>query len=85
MSATERRDSPAEAIAGILAALSLTASAIALAYRPVRVIPFAVIAALVAARIGGRHQRLATAAVMISAAAWLVGMTIAVLTENPLF
>ena len=43
------RASPAETVAGFLAALSLTASAIALVYRPVRLAPFALLVAFIAA------------------------------------
>ena len=40
--------------------------------------------ALIASRMTIRYQRLAFAAVVIAIVAWLVGMTIAVITENPL-
>ena len=43
------RGRPAETAAGYLAAISLTASAIALVYRPVRLAPFAILVALIAA------------------------------------
>jgi hypothetical protein len=76
---------PGEAVAGFLAALSLAASALALGYRPVRLAPFAILIALIAAGMGGRHSRLATAAVAGGALAWLVGMTIAVVASRPLY
>jgi uncharacterized membrane protein len=53
--------------------------------RPVRVEVAAVTLALIAAGIGGRHRRLAAAAVAITAVCWLLAMTIAVLTQRPLF
>jgi hypothetical protein len=53
--------------------------------RPIRVGVGAVLLALVAAGIGGRHQRLATAAVFITAACWMFGMIIAVVTGHPLY
>jgi hypothetical protein len=78
-------DRPADAIAGLLAALSLFASLIGLAYRPVRVIPFAIALALVATAMGGRHARLAAAALFTGGLCFLVGMAIAVMTNNPIF
>lgn len=86
MSAQPRASSgAAEAVAGLLASLSIFASLIALAYRPGRVIPFALLVALLAASIGGRHARLAAWALAVGGACFVVGMAIAVLTDNPLF
>ncbi len=82
----ERRSSGAETAAGFLAAISLTASAIAIVYRPVRLAPFAILIALIASALAGeRHGRLAAAAVVAASAAWLIGMAIAVLTSNPIY
>ena len=53
--------------------------------RPIRIGVAAVGLALIAAGIGGRHRRLAAAAVAISAACWVIGMIIAVVTQRPLF
>ena len=53
--------------------------------RPVRVEVAAVILALVAAGIGGRHRKLATVAVGFAAVCWFLAMVIAVLTKRPLF
>jgi hypothetical protein len=53
--------------------------------RPVRISVAAVVLALVAAGLGGRHRRLAGAAVAIAGACWVIAMTIAVVTERPLF
>jgi hypothetical protein len=53
--------------------------------RPVRVSVAAVVLALVAAGLGGRHQRLAAIAVAISAACWVIAMVVAVVTERPVF
>jgi hypothetical protein len=80
------RLSPAEIAAGFLAAISLTASAIAIFYRPVRLAPFAIIVALIAAALAKeRHSKLAAAAVAVGTLAWLVGMAVAVLTSNPIY
>lgn len=76
---------PGEAIAGLLAALSIFASCLGLAYRPARLIPVAVLLGLLAAAIGGRHSRLAVLAIAIGGVCFIVGMTIAVLTDNPIF
>jgi len=82
----ERRSSGAETAAGFLAAISLTASAIAIFYRPVRLAPFAIVIALIASALAGeRHRRLAAGAVIAGSAAWLIGMAFAVLTSNPIF
>ena len=82
----ERRSSGAETVAGFLAAISLTASAIAIVYRPLRLAPFAILIALIASALAKeRHKRLAAAAVVAASAAWLIGMAIAVLTSNPIY
>jgi hypothetical protein len=78
-------DRPADAVAGLLASLSLFASLIGLAYRPVRVIPFAVALGVVATAMGGRHARLAAAAIFVGGLCFVVGMALAVLTNNPIF
>ena len=85
MSVSERRERPAEAVAGFLAAASVAVSLIGLAYKPVRTIPLALVVALVAVGIGGRHQRLASLAVLVGAVAFAVGMTIAVATQSALW
>ena len=79
------RDRPSDGIAGFLASVALFASLIGLAYRPVRIIPFALLLALIATGMGGRHQRLATAALGVGAVCFMVGMAIAVITNNPVF
>jgi hypothetical protein len=75
----------AETIASFLAALSIFASCIAVAYRPGRVIPFALLLALLAAAIGGRASRLAAWSIAIGGLCFVVGMAVAVLTDNPIF
>lgn len=80
------RSSPAETAAGFLAAISLTASAIALIYRPVRLAPFALLIAFIAAALAKDQQRkLAAAAVVAATIAWLVGMAIAVIWSKPIY
>src|SRR5881396_4240020 len=80
---TEARAS--DGVAGFLASVALFASFIGLAYRPVRIIPFALVLALIASGMGGRHQRLATAALGVGAVCFVVGMAVAVITNNPVF
>ena len=80
------RARPAEIAAGYLAAISLAASVIALVYRPVRLAPFAILVALIAAALAGeRNSKLAGAAVAAGTLAWLVGMAIAVLLSRPIY
>ena len=81
----ESRGGAAEAVAGLIAAAALFAGAVAVVYRPARVAPVAIIVALIAVAIGGRHTRLAIAAVAVGAIAWIVGMTVAIITERPLY
>lgn len=81
----EERSAAAEAVAGLLAASAIFASLLAVAYRPARITPVAIVLALVAARMTVAHRRLAGIAVAVAAACWFVGMTIAVITRNPLF
>jgi hypothetical protein len=75
----------ADTVAGLLAMIALFACALGLIWRPVRVIPFAIILTLVAARMSERHERLVGWALAACVACWTVGMAIAVLTENPLY
>jgi hypothetical protein len=84
-SAPYERTSHAETIASFLAAAAIFVSLTGVAYRPLRLIPLAIVLALIATGIGGRATRLATWAVAISALAFAVGMAAAVITSNPLW
>ena len=75
----------AETVAGFLAAASIFVSITGVMYRPLRLIPLAIVLALIATAIGGRALRLATWAVAVGAAAFAVGMAAAVITSNPLW
>jgi hypothetical protein len=79
------RWSATDTVAGILATISIFASCLGMIYRPVRIIPFAIIIAFIAARMSERQQRLAGVAVAFGVVCWTVGMTIAVVTKNPLY
>jgi hypothetical protein len=76
---------PSETVAGFLASVAIFISLIGLAWHPLRLVIPAILVALIAAGIGGRFQRLAFAAVMIAAACFFFGMTIAVVTSRPLW
>jgi hypothetical protein len=81
----EAQERPADAVAGLLASLSIFASAIGVAYRPGRLIPGAVLLALLAVAMGGRHLRLAAFALGIGGACFVIGMAAAVITDHPLY
>jgi hypothetical protein len=68
-----------------LATASIFTSAVGLAYRPVRLIPFAILLAFVAARMSDRQERLGGLAIAAAVVCWTIGMTVAVITENPLY
>ncbi len=65
--------------------LNLSVSGTNIEMRPIRIGVAAVALALTAAGIGGRHRRLAAAAVAIAGVCWVLGMAIAVVTRRPLF
>lgn len=87
-------DGPAaiDTIAGLMAVASVVLSGIAMGFglllqldaHPARLAPVAIVVALVAARMSSRFQSLALKAALFGALAWVVGMTVAVITEGPL-
>ena len=79
------RASPGETVAGFLAAAAIFVSLTGVAYRPLRLIPLAIVLALVATAIGGRHLRLAMIAVCVGALCFMAGLAAAVITSNPLW
>jgi hypothetical protein len=81
----ESRERPADVVAGLLASLAIFASLVGIAYRPVRLIPAALLLALLAASLSGRHLRLASFAIGIGGACFVIGMAAAVITDHPLF
>ncbi len=84
LDAPQSRFTATDAVAGVLAAASLAISFVALAERPARLVPVAVVLALVAGRMSPKHSRLALTAMFVAAVAWVVGLTIAVITDGPL-
>ena len=82
----ERSESrPAETVAGVIAAAALAVGAISIVYRPVRLDVPALIVALIAVAIGGRHSRLAAAAVAVVTIGWVLGMIYGIVQEKPLW
>jgi hypothetical protein len=79
------RSGALDTVAGFIAALSFAVASLGIVYKPVRVIPIAIVVALIALGMGGRSFRLAAVAVMWGAVCWIAGMTIAVLTERSLW
>lgn len=80
-----REEGARDAIAGLLATAAIFAALLGVAYRPARIIPFAIVLALVAARMSVRWSRLTGIAIAVVVVCWVLGMTIAVLTQNPLY
>ena len=80
-----RRGRPAETVAGFLAAAAIFLSLVGVAYRPLRMVPFAILLSLIAVGIGGRNERLATYAVATGAACFAIGLAVAVITSHPLW
>lgn len=81
----EDRSAPSETIAGLMAAASIAVGAMALVVRPFVLAPAAIVVALVAAAIGGRHASLARWAVALGALWWFLGMTLAIALDTPLY
>jgi hypothetical protein len=86
------RASAADTIGGLLAVASIVLSGIAMGFglllqldaHPARLAPVAIGMALVAARMSPKFQSLALKAALFGALAWVVGMTVAVVTDGPL-
>jgi hypothetical protein len=75
----------ADTIAGFLCAFSLAIAGIAVARTPGLLAPVAIALALVAARMSEAHRKLAGWALVASSVAFVVGMVVAIVTENPLY
>ena len=85
MSTADSTPRPSEVVAGYLASLAIFTSLIGIAWHPLRLIGPSIIVAMVAAAMGGRSNRLAFAAVLVVAASFFLGMTIAVVAQRPLW
>jgi hypothetical protein len=77
--------SPAEVTSGFLSVLSIVGSALGIAYQPVKLLPFAFLIALIATVMAPRDSKLPLAAVVFGAVAFVVGLTVAVTTNHPLY
>ena len=75
----------AETVAGYLSALAIFTSVAGIVWHPLRLILPSLALALIAAGMGGRDKRLQLAAVLISAVALFLGLTVAVVTSHSLW
>src|SRR4029077_6541661 len=76
---------PADIVAGFLAALAIFADAVALVWHPLRLLPATIVLSLVAVGMSTRMRRLATAALVITGACFFFGLTIAVIFKHKLW
>jgi hypothetical protein len=74
-----------DSVAGFLAAFSFALSGIAMVRQPGLLAPVAALVAIVAARMTVAHRTLTAAAVVVAALAFLIGMSIAVVTDGTLY
>ena len=75
----------ADRVAGFLCAFSFALSGIAIARNPGLLATAAIVVALVAVRMTEAHRKLASVAVGVGAAAFVLGMIVAVLTDSGLY
>lgn len=75
----------ADTVAGFLCAFSLALSGIALARSPGLLAPVAILVALVAVRMTEAHRTLAAVALAVSGFSFFFGMTVAIVTDSPLY
>jgi hypothetical protein len=74
-----------DAAAVVVSSVAIVVAVIGLAYRPALLTPAAAVLALAAAGMSARWRVFAAAAVTVAGLAWLIGMTIAVLTDTQLY
>jgi len=75
----------ADTIAGFLCAFALALAGIAVVRTPALLAPVAILIGLVAARMSEAHQRLAAWTVGLATASFVVGMVVAISTDNSLY
>jgi hypothetical protein len=75
----------ADLVGGLLAAASIFVGAVGVVQTPVRIIPITIIVALISVRMTDRYRTLAAWAVGLNIVWWLLGMIVAITTENPLY
>ncbi|MBV8258215.1 MAG: hypothetical protein JOZ56_06960 [Actinobacteria bacterium] len=76
---------PGEIVSGYLAAFSIAASLLSLAWHTLRLSPAAMLIAVIAAGMAGKDKRLQLAACLIGALCFFLGMTISVAISRPLW
>jgi hypothetical protein len=76
---------PVDAVAGILASMSIFASLTAIFWHPLRLVIASILLALIGAGMSRRYQLLCGIAVAVGGIAWILGMTVAVITSHPLW
>jgi len=79
------RPTPADTVAGFLAAIALLGAALSLVWYPGRVGTASILIALIACGLATTQRKLATAALVAAGTCWFVGMVLAVLIERPIF
>lgn len=79
----ERRS--AYTVAGFLSSMAIFAALIGLAWHPLRMIPVAILLALIASAMAPRGNRLAMTALFVCAACFFFGLLIAVVTSRSLW
>jgi uncharacterized membrane protein (DUF2068 family) len=75
----------ADPLSGLFAAMALFFSLLALAYHPLTVSVVAFGLGLVAVLMSPRHEKLAGIALSVAGICFVAGMTIAIITEKPLW
>jgi hypothetical protein len=74
-----------ELVGSFLAVVSIVASLLALVYNPLRLTPFAVLLGLISVGMSPRSARLPALAIGVAVICFIVGLTIAVTTNNPIY
>lgn len=74
-----------EAVAEFLATFAIFGGLVSIVYYPGRLGVAALFVAIFAATLGGTHRRLVPVAVALTTLSWLVGMTLAIALERPIF
>jgi hypothetical protein len=75
----------ADPLSGLFAAMALFFSLVALAYHPLTVSVAAFLLGLLSVLMSSRHERLAGLALAVAGVCFVAGMTIAIVTDKPLW
>jgi len=80
------RDRASYVVSGYMAAASIFAGVVAIAFYPGRIGPGAILVALVSCGMAGPAQRrLTAAALVIATVSWVAGMIVSVSLQRPIF